>query len=348
VLVSGASGFVATWTIHAVLEKGHYVRGTVRSGKKGEYLRKLFGNRFEYVIVEDIGKDGAFDEAVKDMDAVIHTASPFHLDADDPQEIIGPAVNGTTSILHSVLKFGHGVGRVVITSSSAAIESIAGPKGFVYTEKTWNNMSGEIVKRDGRNAPQTHKYRASKTLAELAAWEFVDKYKDVIKWNLITLQPPYIFGPVIHEVASVSSLNTSSAKFLNFLKNEPPLSASDLVAFAGNFVDVRDVGLAHAEALTNQSLANNDLQAAISEGKGRVILSSGPWTWQDVADALMDSSIPLPESVPRGERGAGAKTVPNIQLDSTRAKEILGIKFRSITETFGDTLEDFREKGWVQ
>ena len=57
VLVSGASGFIAVWVVQALLERGHHVRGTVRSVAKGEYLKRLFaehGDRFEYVIVEDL------------------------------------------------------------------------------------------------------------------------------------------------------------------------------------------------------------------------------------------------------------------------------------------------------
>ena len=45
-----------------------------------------------------------FDEAVKGVDAVAHTASPFHFNITDPQELIGPAVKGTTGILKSIQK----------------------------------------------------------------------------------------------------------------------------------------------------------------------------------------------------------------------------------------------------
>lgn len=96
---------------------------------------------------------GAFDEAVKGVDAVAHTASPFHLKADDPQELIGPAVQGTVGVLESIKKNGWvsrhpknitpdmliqidtnstNVKRVVITSSVA---SILEPKdGYTFTE----------------------------------------------------------------------------------------------------------------------------------------------------------------------------------------------------------------------
>jgi nucleoside-diphosphate-sugar epimerase len=63
VLVSGASGFIAAWVCKSLLEEGFSVRGTVRTTKKGEFLKKLFqeyGDRFEYVIVEDMEKVSGF------------------------------------------------------------------------------------------------------------------------------------------------------------------------------------------------------------------------------------------------------------------------------------------------
>jgi hypothetical protein len=68
-------------------------------------------------------QEGAFDEAVKGVDAIAHTASPCRLTADDPQgmnyhlicflllmciaELIAPALRGTLSILQSALKHGY-------------------------------------------------------------------------------------------------------------------------------------------------------------------------------------------------------------------------------------------------
>jgi hypothetical protein len=57
------------------------VRGTVRSLSRSAFLKDRFGHygdRFELVVVEDITRDGAFDEAVKGVDAIAHTASPFN------------------------------------------------------------------------------------------------------------------------------------------------------------------------------------------------------------------------------------------------------------------------------
>ena len=59
VLVSGANGFIATWVVRNLLEHGYSVRGTVRSSREGEHLKKYFsryGNKLKIVVVEDIIK----------------------------------------------------------------------------------------------------------------------------------------------------------------------------------------------------------------------------------------------------------------------------------------------------
>ncbi|KAF8519607.1 D-lactaldehyde dehydrogenase [Hysterangium stoloniferum] len=350
VLVSGASGFVASWITRHLLESGYNVRGTVRSPAKGEYLKnihKQYGDKFEYVIVEDVQIEGAFDDAAKGMDYVVHTASPFHLSAEDPQQIIGPAVRGTIGILESIAKFAPDVKRVVVTSSTAAVTGTAGPnepQPEAYNEKHWNAESPGVVEKEGKNASGSQKYRASKTLAERAAWDFVDKHQKDIKWSLVTMLPPLIFGPVIHQVSSPSSLNTSSLNFLAYLKNDPPRTDEQLSEPVGSFVDVRDVAAGHVLALENESLGNKSNEAAFKEGSGRMILSAGNFSWQGVTDTLVESGISLPSTVPRGK--AGSEKPLQIPLDTSRALGA-GLKFRSTAETFGDTLKNFREKGWV-
>lgn len=92
---------------------------------------------FDWVI--DIAADGAYDEALKDnsLDGVIHTASPFHMNFTDPEELLGPAIRGTSGLLNAIVKLAPRVKRVVITSSFAAIfdpKQGARP-GYTYSEK---------------------------------------------------------------------------------------------------------------------------------------------------------------------------------------------------------------------
>lgn len=108
VLVSGANGFIAVWVVRTLLEHGYSVRGTVRSESKGTHLLNLFkdevlNGKFELVIVPDITAYGAFDDAVKGVDAIEHTASPFHFKADDPAGMcVGSGyVSGVVALTYS-------------------------------------------------------------------------------------------------------------------------------------------------------------------------------------------------------------------------------------------------------
>ena len=153
-------------------------------------------------------QDGAFDEAVKGVDAIAHTASPFHLNAVEPSELIIPAVHGTTGVLVSAQKFGTSVKRVIILSSCAAVLNPS-PDPKVWDETSWNEVSVRTVEEQGKDALPVEKYRTSKTLAERAAWKFVEENKDSITFDLVALNPPFVFGPVLHEVTDAEKLNSS-------------------------------------------------------------------------------------------------------------------------------------------
>ncbi|KAG6864908.1 hypothetical protein C0991_006437 [Blastosporella zonata] len=270
VLVSGANGFIAIWVVRKFLEKGYAVRGTVRSADKGKYLEEYFksyGDKFEVVVVQDIAKEGAFDEAVQGVDAIAHTASPFYLTAASVDELIGPAVNGTVSILKSALKNGHGVKRVVVTSSCASVLTVGSDK--VFDEQDWNELAIREITEQGDAAPGPSKYRASKTLAEKAAWKFYEENKANLKWDLSVLNPPFVFGPAIHDVKNVDALNTSSRQWYDAVLGEGQ-SEAFLKVQGSAYIDVRDVAEAHTLALEKEAA-----------GGERFVISAGSYVWQD-------------------------------------------------------------------
>jgi nucleoside-diphosphate-sugar epimerase len=229
ILVTGANGYLATWVVKKYLEAGYSVRGAVRSLTKSAFLKDKFaqyGDRFELVVVEDITKDGAFDQAVKDVDAIAHTASPFHYNSTNPDgmsncfwipilsvidnqtysDLIVPAVQGTTSILNSALKHGNNLKRVILTSSGVAVlEVTTVPR--VFTESSWNEASVEAVKTKGSAAGPFVIYCASKTLAEKAAWEFVSAHNSEIAWDLAVVNPTLILGARFFHPFSTADLS---------------------------------------------------------------------------------------------------------------------------------------------
>jgi nucleoside-diphosphate-sugar epimerase len=64
----------------------------------------------------------------------VHTASPFTFSAKTEEDLVKPAVDGTLSVMKACAK--HGVKRVVITSSIAAITM--GWKRTDKRPKAWN------------------------------------------------------------------------------------------------------------------------------------------------------------------------------------------------------------------
>ena len=114
----------------------------------------------------------------------------------------------------SAQKYGTNVKRVVITSSCASVLDNF-PEPNVFSEKDWNEGSPKEVQEKGREASQPAKYRASKVLAERAAWEFVKENKDQLKFDVAVLNPPFVFGPTLHEIDKPENLNTSAFDWYN-------------------------------------------------------------------------------------------------------------------------------------
>ncbi|KAF7337332.1 D-lactaldehyde dehydrogenase [Mycena sanguinolenta] len=326
VLVSGANGFVASWVVRLLLVHGYSVRGAVRSAEKGAHLVELFapyGDKFEIVVVPDITVEGAFDEAVKGVDAIEHTASPFHFQADDPAELLEPAIKGTVGILESARKYGTSVKRVVVTSSCAAILNVS-PTPQVLSELDWNDQAVKEVEEKGRAASNPAKYRTSKTLAERAAWDFAKKYKDEIGWDVTVLNPPLVLGPIIHDISSPEALNTSARSMYRAF-TEPEASSG-----GGCWIDVRDLALAHVRALEKEEA-----------GGERIIIAAGAFAWQHWLDAAPPSS-----KYQKGTRGAGKDHVHLLRYKNDKSKRILDMEYRSMEDTAAATIADYEKRGW--
>ncbi|KZT02608.1 NAD(P)-binding protein [Laetiporus sulphureus 93-53] len=334
VLVTGANGYIAMWVVRTLLQAGYSVRGTVRSEGKAKHLRQVFasyGNKLEILIVEDITRQGAFDEAVKGVDAIEHTASPFHFKADDPEELIVPAVQGTTRILESALANGTTVKRVVVTSSTASVMHPQDtPRAF--SELDWNDAAINEVKEKGRGASQPAKYRASKTLAERAAWEFVEKNKGATGWDLVVLNPPYVFGPATQEVGAPEALNESMLDWFHSVF-KGSRDAKQLSAVGSSWIDVRDLADAHLLALQKEEA-----------GGERIIISEGVFKWQDFVNAARKYGAKIPE----GDTSYDIKTATHdIMYDTSKAARLLGLKYHSIEQSTKDIMDDFKARHWI-
>ncbi len=254
----------------------------------------------------DYFQDGAFDEAAAEVDAVMHIASPVTATAADPEDVIGPAVRGTTSLLNSVLKHQATIKRVFIMSSTAAVFSppLSGSqdKTAVLDEKDWNELSVQHVKGKGKEADGMHVYRASKVLAERAAWDVYEREKahdGGLGWDLVTFCAPFVFGPVIHEVSSPEGLGGSQGLwYRNVVKGAAKGDALMKLGYVSvtvfmrsvltdlspryEWVDVRDLARAHTLALVTPGA-----------GGERFIIRGGRAVWQDFGASIYRLCLPF-------------------------------------------------------
>ncbi|GFP59623.1 putative uncharacterized oxidoreductase C513.07 [Trichoderma asperellum] len=319
VLVTGASGFIAAHVVEAFLRKGYNVRGTVRSDKTAAEVLKThakYSEQISVAIVPDIGAPNAFDEAVKGVDGIIHTASPFILNAVDFEtELLQPAINGTTSILEATQKYNSAVSRVVVTSSFASVlDPMQGQRpGYVYTEADWNPVTVEQA-----NSSPVMAYLASKTFAERAAFDYVEEKKP--NFTVATLCPPMVYGPVAHAVNGVNALNTSAGDIYRLINgSEKAVPDTSFWAFA----DVRDLAEAHVLAYEKPEAAGQ-----------RYLIANSAYSYQQICDIIREKFPELQDLTPKGD--TGAPLPPIYRLDTTKAATQLGIKFRPLQETVVD------------
>jgi nucleoside-diphosphate-sugar epimerase len=305
---------------------------TVRSHEKGKKILEahtdLGQDVLSYVIVEDIARPGAFDQAVisePPFEAIIHTASPFFLGHTDPvKDLLDPAIKGTVGLLEAIKASAPSVKRVVITSSFAAVVNPEGhPK--IYDESSWNPVTKEQA------VLPTHTYRASKTFAERAAWDFVRDEKP--NFSIAVVNPPLVLGPVIHYLNSLEAINTSNQRVRDFVlgKYRDELPASGVFIW----VDVRDLAEAHVRAL--------EVQEA---GGHRFLTTAGYFSNKRIVDAIRESYPDLGDKLPPKD---GKDDFPETiwGYDNSKSINVLGITYRSLNESVKDTVASIKEVGGI-
>lgn len=339
VLVTGATGFIAGRIVELLLQRGHGVRGTVRSLKKDKELaplRELLGAAERLELVEgDLLAAGSFDSAAQGCDAVLHTASPYVLDAKDPQkDLVEPAVNGTRNVLEACRQ-APSVKRVVVTSSMAAITDEP-EANHVLTEADWNVSS----------SLERNPYYYSKTLAERAAWELVERAKPA--FDLVVINPFLVIGPSL-----TPSINTSNQLFVDLLKGTYP----GIMNLTWGFVDVRDVAEAHVRAVENPSARGRYIAAAETIGMRAVVelLEKHGWGKGNKLPKLgMDCSVgdfAVRLSSYLQPKGVGSYLRTHVgrvpHYDTGKIKAELGLTFRPVETSILDTLEALARQGHV-
>ncbi|KAL4561217.1 hypothetical protein LXL04_033380 [Taraxacum kok-saghyz] len=144
VCVTGASGYIASWLVKFLLQRGYTVHAIVRSlddPKKTQHLIAFDGANERLSLFEaNLTEEGSFDSAVNGCECVFHMASPLipPVSVSDPKsQYLDPAVNGTLNVLKSAAKVSS-LKRVVLTSSMTAVLNGVKPREFgAVVDETW-------------------------------------------------------------------------------------------------------------------------------------------------------------------------------------------------------------------
>ncbi|XP_059456985.1 cinnamoyl-CoA reductase 1-like [Corylus avellana] len=308
VCVTGAGGFIASWIVKLLLEKGYTVKGTLRNpdDPKNAHLKELEGAKERLSLWKtDLLDYESLKEAIDGCDGVIHTASPV---TDDPELMVEPAVDGTKNVIIATAETN--VRRVVFTSSIGAVymDPNRGPD-VVVDESCWSDL--EFCK----NTKNWYCY--GKAVAEQAAWE-VAKEKGV---DLVVVNPVLVLGPLLQP-----NVNASVVHVLKYLTGSAKTYANSVQAY----VHVRDVALAHILVLETPSASGRYLCAESVLHRGDVV--------QILAKLFPEYPIPTKCSDEKNPRAKPYK------FSNQKLKE-LGLEFTPVKQCLYETVKSLQEKG---
>lgn len=340
VLVTGGSGYIASWIVRYLLEDGYLVRATVRDPDKPsglEHLRAL-ADRFPGRLTlhrADLLDPGSFAAAMEGCQLVIHTASPFLMGtiSDPEQQLVRPALEGTRNVLSAVNQT-DSVARVVLTSSVVAIygdnADMAGKDGF--TEADWNTTS----------TLDHQPYSYSKTVAEREAWATQQAQQ---RWDLVTIHPSLVLGPALTTVSVSGSMTTMQ----HFVDMSMALGAP---ALQMGVVDVRDVARAHVAAgftpgAHGRYVANSEVVTMLALGGmlRRKFGSRMSFPTRELPKFMVKLVAPVAGLT---RRFVDLNVGWPLRLDSSRTRTELGVEFRPVDESVVEHFQQMIDDGLVR
>jgi len=325
VFVTGVTGFLASVIIDDLLRHGYKVRASVRRqshDKPAPHVKKWEKSGLPIQVVEaDLLDVESLITNIDGCQFVCHVASPVFFGANESDalsQLITPAVEGTLNVLKAAKL--EKVKRVCITSSIAAINGGHPEAPLVENpEELWTDLKADL-----------DPYYKAKTMAEKAAWRFVEDERNDGNQNifeLVVLNPSICLGPTL------SPSDGETHRFIKsiLMRDKPFTISTELPA-----VDVRDVARAHRLALE------------VPEASGeRILLTGGSLNYRELSTKFAEEFNPLGYrvatfNVPKPllrlaslfsseAREALALIQENKQNYNThKAHEVLGIEFHDV------------------
>jgi dihydroflavonol-4-reductase len=317
--VTGASGFIGSAVVRALLARGRSVRALVEPGAKD--LPNLEGLNVD-VRACDVTDEASVKKGLEGAKSLYHLAAIYKLWTPDPEPLFRVNVEGTTCVLLAALAAG--VERVVFTSSIMAV-GLGGDE-----EKAFDlfDLAGT--------------YTLTKYLSERVAMRFARGGLPIVVVN-----PGMPFGPRDRGPTPTGQV------VLRFLKREVPM----LGAGSLSVVDVDDCAEGHVLAeergrigeryiLTGHDVTLRDLAERIGRiANVRVPKIALPKAIGLRAAAAMEAAARRTGNEPLVTYKEAAFTSSSPHFSNEKAKRELGFTVRPLDETLARSIAYFKESG---
>lgn len=325
VLLTGASGFVGSHLMDALLTQGRSVRCLVRKSS-----RRLLAGRPVEIVEGDLTDEGAVRAAVEGADVVYHCAADYRLWVPDPAAMYASNVEGTRNVLRACAETG--VRRVVYTSTVGALGLHAdGSPATETSPVSIDDMVGH--------------YKRSKFLAERVAEEWATRGLPVVVVNPST--------PVGERDVKPTA---TGRLILDFVRGKIPA----YVDTGLNLVDVRDVAAGHVLAadrgkagekyiLGHRNMTLREILGVLAEITGRPAPKTRLPHWIPLAVAAFDTGFArISGRAPRFELDAVRLSRKKMYFDASKAARELGTPQTPIEEPLRRAVAWFRDNGYVE
>jgi dihydroflavonol-4-reductase len=325
-LVTGATGFIGSHIARKLVERGERVRVLIRKTSKTTNIDGLDVER----VYGDVLDGESIKVAIKGCDTLYHVAGLVSSKKAHYKKMSDINVNGTINVLSAALA--EGVERAVYTSSIAAIG--VEPNGGIANEKTPFKLEHLGIQ-----------YVNTKHYAEKEA---VRIYKKGLP--LVIVNPSVVVGPGDIYLASCGFV-------VMFCKKRYP----GYIDGGVNLVSVEDVAEGHLLAaekgrpgeryvLANENYSIKELFTLLEKVTGiRSPKLKIPYTLALAGGYFFERLIRLPFwSFVLLDTDSVKATSLKWYFDSSKSVRELGFPQTSIENTIGETVEWFKENGYIR
>lgn len=340
VLVVGGAGYLASHVIEMLLREGYQVKATVadiRDKTKHHDLASMVpeAKHMLFIVETDIFNPASMRSAMHGCRFVIHCGVPHAVPGYD---IVERHTTAVMALFDAAREAGGArVERIVLTGSYTNVlsttRSQADTKSGLFDESQWNTVASRAT--DALSFARVSFEREARRLQELHPGAGVE---------LVVILPAIMIGPT--KTSDVSEAMRTIVDFASASKYFPV--APDIT---WNFVDVRDVAVAHVKAMTATGVNGQRYivtNAALSLAElGRHIRSHYPHLTAPIYTApFIFSLLAGPWAHSRATlrylwKTLGVRRV----LDGSKAVRELPLQLTPLTETVRDAVENLIQSG---